>query len=171
MKNKKKSLDTQVNNKKQKGHSEFELVFVVIMVGLLGIGVFLYIVNDGLNTKFSNSDVVAVAQNPDDVVGRDNKRLGLRIDTNLGKFFIHPESQKTLYINKKRECYNDCLVLFQPLYAEEPFDNGEGATTIRRTDGTLQLSWKGKGLYTFIEDSNRSTLADKYPKGWEIARP
>jgi predicted lipoprotein with Yx(FWY)xxD motif len=58
-------------------------------------------------------------------------------------------------------CYGACAEAWPPVIATGKPDAGEGATsadlgTTQRKDGTLQVTYAGHPLYTFVEDHNPS---------------
>ena len=159
------------------GHSEFELTFVLILIGLLGIAFLALYVGYGdsikkrLSLVESQVDGVVEVINPDDVVGRDPDALGLRIDVNIGKFFTHPDTEATLYVTSG-ECSGECLNAWIPYISNGKIESGGDLTAIKRSDTKeYQYAWKGQLLYTYVNDSGRSMLGDGTGGVWSIARP
>ena len=93
------------------GHSEFDLVFILILFGLLGIAILLgFMLYNGTSFKnilqerftqeeqlISNEDMTP--ENYLDVPGRDKEKLGLMVDDRKGRFYVHPTTGMTLYVN------------------------------------------------------------------------
>jgi|GEM_PF-3029019 len=149
-------------------HSEMELVFVLILVGMLGIGIFLYVVfgddirssllqRDGAETavvEISNEEMTSA--NYSDVEGRDENVLGLAIHKTEGRYYTHPESGMTLYTNTTGECNERCAEYF----------------TSHVIDGEPQKTPQGESLYLYVNDVNPGDVTgDGFDTIWKIARP
>ena len=71
----------------------------------------------------------------------------------------------------KSLCNGPCAVTWIPL-AAGPSDMASGDWSIvTRDDGTKQLAYKGKPLYTYKSDSNAGDVTGNGKGKWSIARP
>jgi len=170
-------INKQESNQTQ-GHSELELTFVLILIGLLGIAFLAwYVGSDGGAVKERlglDSGVVTTVETPiptDHVTGDSENIdfLGLVTDEFIGPYFTHPDSSKTLYTSDG-DCTGDCLDMWT-VYGGDAWTDGD-FDTITRSDSKSQYTWLGKGLYTFNDDVRPGdVLGDGYSEGFMIARP
>jgi predicted lipoprotein with Yx(FWY)xxD motif len=82
--------------------------------------------------------------------------------TGLGKILVDSQG-RTLYLFKKDShgrsaCNGECAKFWPPLRASGKPTTGSGISaaklgTIRRSDGTRQVTYNGHPLYTFLQDS------------------
>jgi predicted lipoprotein with Yx(FWY)xxD motif len=89
-------------------------------------------------------------------------RLDVRQDAELGPILVDPEGA-TLYlflsdVDELSWCYDECAENWPPLLVEEAPAVGEGLDAelvgvTERTDGTLQATYGGWPLYTFVGDT------------------
>ncbi len=163
------------------GHSEVEMVFVLILVGLLGVAVFLgfaFFMDEDrapstlpIEENTFQRGTIAV---PVDYVTRDPDEirvLGLVEDESVGRFFTQPGSNKTLY-TFSGECVGGCLQNWTPYTGTEVWEDGDFGTIVRGDTGENQYTWLGKGLYTFNDDrAPGDFLGDGFEEGWTVARP
>lgn len=49
-------------------------------------------------------------------------------------------------------CYEDCAKMWTPYVASEGQEMGEGWTTVKRTDGTMQMVYNGRPVYYYMKD-------------------
>jgi predicted lipoprotein with Yx(FWY)xxD motif len=81
----------------------------------------------------------------------------------VGKVIVDSKGMTLYYFEKdkkgsgKSACYGACANAWPPLTTEGAPQAGEGAMasklgTIKRTDGTAQVTYAGWPLYTFVED-------------------
>jgi predicted lipoprotein with Yx(FWY)xxD motif len=81
----------------------------------------------------------------------------------VGKVLVDSEGMTLYYFQKdkkgsgKSACYEACASAWPPLTTEGAPQAGEGAMsaelgTIKRSDGTTQVTYAGWPLYTFVED-------------------
>ena len=154
------------------GHSEFELVFVLILIGLLGIGFLAwYVGSGGFDLHWNAKGPAGFAQSADDVSGRDPNVISLRSDASVGKYLVSAESQKALYVYDGEDCVDACLFNFTPYIANKPVDQGNLFTVERSDTGAFQYTWKGRPLYTYAFDTEGSVLGDGADGLWHLARP
>jgi predicted lipoprotein with Yx(FWY)xxD motif len=77
---------------------------------------------------------------------------GTRVLTNSGGFTLYLFAPDSATASK---CYGSCAVYWPPV--KGPVTAGAGVTgqigTIRRADGSLQATYNGHPLYTYISDS------------------
>ncbi len=79
----------------------------------------------------------------------------------LGKIIVDPQGF-TLYDfhadkGTTSSCYGECAKVWPPLTTEGPPQTGEGAMasqvgTTKRKDGTIQVTYAGHPLYTYLGD-------------------
>lgn len=79
----------------------------------------------------------------------------------LGKVIVDSKGMTLYDFHKdkggKSACYGACATSWPPLLSEGKPQAGEGAMasklgTVERTDGTMQVTYAGHPLYTFVED-------------------
>ena len=79
----------------------------------------------------------------------------------LGKVIVDSQGMTLYDFHKdkggKSACYGACATSWPPLLSEGKPQAGEGAMasklgTVERTDGTMQVTYAGHPLYTFVED-------------------
>jgi len=81
----------------------------------------------------------------------------------VGKILVDSEGMTLYYFEKDKQggtesaCYGPCEAGWPPLTTEGKPQGGEGAMasklgTIERKDGTMQVTYAGWPLYTFVED-------------------
>lgn len=98
--------------------------------------------------------------------------LAVISDEYVGKYFVHSESDMTLYVLTAGACSNGCLSTWKPYIADEALTDGDLDVIVRDDTGELQYTWMGKELYTFINDEDSGYfLGDGYDGVWTIARP
>ena len=69
-------------------------------------------------------------------------------------------------------CYGDCAVTWPPALLKATARLGKSYTLIERTDGTMQIAFKGRPLYTYINDANTGDLTGDGIGGvWHMSRP
>jgi predicted lipoprotein with Yx(FWY)xxD motif len=80
----------------------------------------------------------------------------------LGKILVDSEGLTLYDFQKDRgtnsSCYGSCAQVWPPLPSEGAPQAGEGAAasklgTTRRKDGTMQVTYAGHPLYTYVEDT------------------
>ena len=94
-----------------------------------------------------------------------------------GQTYLMTAEKMTLYTFDKdsrntSNCYDDCAVKWPPLLAEPGMDLAKGYGLIERTDGTMQVAYKGQPLYLWFKDSKPGDMTGDGVKGvWHTARP
>ena len=103
-------------------------------------------------------------------------------DAKLGKF-LAGENGMTLYVFKKdtanvSNCFNGCAQAWPPftLDAGEQVKAGAGVTgaltTFARSDGTMQVAYKGAPLYYYATDTKAGDVTGQNVGGvWFVAAP
>ena len=72
----------------------------------------------------------------------------------------------------KSMCNGPCAENWPPLMVKAGEQAKDGWTQIKRDDGTMQWAYKGKPLYTFVQDKKAGDVAgDKKMDVWHIAKP
>lgn len=160
-----------ISDNNQNSHSEFELTFVLILIGLLGIGFLaIFIGFDGFSLKDRSGEATTVElQSPDDTPGRDPEVLGQRNDAIIGRYFTHRELNQALYY-VDGECGADCMENWTPYLATKGVSGGS-LTLVQHESGAPQYAWEGKALYTYNLDTTKSVLGDGDQGIWHLARP
>ena len=81
-----------------------------------------------------------------DVPGRNPELLGLGIHHERGRYYTHPESGKTLYVNTSAECSESCQEHFEtyeaagvPYYIYK-YDNHPGDMFAENFDGVFEIA-------------------------------
>lgn len=99
----------------------------------------------------------------------------------LGDFLVDAEGM-TLYLFTKdtentSNCYDDCASSWPPLLTEGEATVGEGLDTsllgtTERTDGTVQVTYGGWPLYTWVKDKAAGdTTGQAVGKVWYVVSP
>ena len=104
-----------------------------------------------------------------------NVKIG---EATAGKVLTN-EQGMTLYVFKKdgvhtgrSACVGVCAQNWPPLAVPDGFTAGDGWGEITRSDGSKQLTYDGKPLYTFSGDKAPGSVAgDNFKHLWNIARP
>jgi len=69
-------------------------------------------------------------------------------------------------------CYDACATNWPPLAAAEGAMAEGDFATAARTDGTMQWTYKGQPLYTWIKDTAPGDVTgDGFNEVWHLARP
>lgn len=91
--------------------------------------------------------------------------------------YLMTAEKMTLYTfdkdaNGVSACYDACAVNWPPLTAEAGTSLPSGYSLVARTDGTMQIAYKGKPLYLWVNDHNPGDMTGDGIKGvWHTARP
>jgi len=97
-------------------------------------------------------------------------------DTAKGTVFANAKGM-TLYTFDKdskgiSNCYGACAKKWPPLIASANEKPTNGFTLVKRKDGTHQIAYHGKPLYTWFKDSMPGDIKGDGVKGvWHIAKP
>ncbi len=97
-------------------------------------------------------------------------------DTAIGKVLAN-DAGMTLYVFDKdapgvSNCYGPCAEKWPPQPAAEGQKLGKGFSIVARKDGTQQLAWHEKPLYTWFKDHKPGDTTGDGVKGvWHVARP
>jgi predicted lipoprotein with Yx(FWY)xxD motif len=66
-------------------------------------------------------------------------------------------------------CYDECAKEWPPYLGKEGDAMMEGWTLVKRTDGTMQLAYKGKPLYFYEDDKKKGdTTGDGHGGLWHV---
>jgi predicted lipoprotein with Yx(FWY)xxD motif len=72
--------------------------------------------------------------------------------------------------NGKSACYNQCATIWPPAAVGDASGKDFGETV--RTDGSKQLTYKGKPMYYYINDKKAGdTTGDKVNNVWHVVAP
>lgn len=94
-----------------------------------------------------------------------------------GETYLADASKMTLYTFDKDKrnvsnCYGDCAAKWPPVLVEDAMMLAKGYSAIKRTDGSMQLAYKGQPLYLWFKDEKPGDMTGDGVKGvWHIARP
>lgn len=94
-----------------------------------------------------------------------------------GEVYLMDAEKMTLYTFDKDKkgvsnCYDDCAAKWPPLAGDAGMDLPRGYRVIERSDGSMQIAYKGKPLYLWFKDTNPGDMTGDGVKGvWHIARP
>jgi len=122
----------------------------------------------GLALAISGNSAVQAMENGNDLV--HSRELG-------GQVFMMNEQHMSLYFFDKDEqnisnCYDECAVNWPPALLDAGAELGENYTLFERTDGTMQIAFKGQPLYRFVGDANIGDINGDGVKGvWRLAKP
>ena len=167
-------INKQEENPK-KGHSEFELTFVLILIGLLGIAFLAWYIGFGgiFNGHRELSNEEMTSANYSDVPGRNIEVLALGIHPEKGRYYAHPDTGVTLYINTVQECEEACLEMWKPYLAPEASTTDAIlGTTYKEDADQTQYTLNSYGLYTYKLDTKPGqTLGEGIDGVWWLARP
>jgi predicted lipoprotein with Yx(FWY)xxD motif len=117
------------------------------------------------------------------VVG-GNVVLGVGKSDSLGAYLIGYNGMTVYTFAKDKTgtstCYGQCASIWPP-YVIGPEDNaqnvklgvdGNKVSTITRTDGTLQVTYDGRPLYFYAQDSSpNDTKGQNFNKVWFVVKP
>jgi len=69
-------------------------------------------------------------------------------------------------------CYGDCAANWPPALLDAGAKLGKNYSLIARTDGTMQIAFKGKPLYLYAGDSNVGDMnGDGVGGVWKLSQP
>jgi predicted lipoprotein with Yx(FWY)xxD motif len=94
-----------------------------------------------------------------------------------GQFYTMNQSHMTLYFFDGDEkgisnCYDDCAATWPPAVLDADAKLGKSYGLIPRTDGTMQITFKGRPLYTYANDTSVGDLSGDGVGGvWHLSRP
>jgi len=72
----------------------------------------------------------------------------------------------------KSACVDKCAENWPPLQADMEAEAGGDWTAIERSDGTMQWAYKGRPLYTFMQDNAPGDMNGEGKGGvWHMAKP
>lgn len=104
--------------------------------------------------------------------------------TDLGKLIVDSKGMTLYDFHKdkggKSACYGACAKGWPPLLTEGKPQAGEGAMasklgTVKRSDGTTQVTYAGHPLYTFVEDKKPGEAngndVDAFGAEWYALQP
>jgi predicted lipoprotein with Yx(FWY)xxD motif len=129
----------------------------------------------------ATASAVPTAASPSTAAGETHE-VTVATDAKLGKF-LAGENGMTLYIFKKdtanvSNCSNGCAQAWPPftLAAGEQVKAGAGITgaftTFARSDGTMQVAYKGAPLYYYATDTKAGDVTGQNVGGvWFVAAP
>ncbi|KIC35710.1 hypothetical protein RA27_22595 [Ruegeria sp. ANG-R] len=91
--------------------------------------------------------------------------------------YLMNAEKMTLYTFDKDEagksnCYGECAQKWPPLTSTEEVELGSGYSLIERTDGTMQVAYKGQPLYLWVKDQQPGDMTgDGIKDVWHVAKP
>ncbi len=94
-----------------------------------------------------------------------------------GVNYIMNKTHMALYTYDKDEkgvsnCYGECAAKWPPATLDANADMPESYTLIKRKDGTMQIAFKGKPLYSWVKDKKIGDISGDGIGGvWRLARP
>lgn len=100
---------------------------------------------------------------------------GATRDTALGKVLVDSKG-KTLYTYDHDEpgashCYGLCAAFWPPVAAAEGAAGPDGFSVIKRDGGSRQWAYRGRPLYTYVQDGKPGDVAGDGADGvWHAAR-
>lgn len=86
-------------------------------------------------------------------------------------------SGRTLYTFDKdtggtSACYDQCAANWPPVLGKAGAEMGSGWTLVERTDGTMQMAYKGKPVYYYIGDQKPGDVTGDGKGGvWHVLKP
>ncbi|HHS89665.1 MAG TPA: hypothetical protein ENJ26_04775 [Rhodobacteraceae bacterium] len=93
------------------------------------------------------------------------------------QIYLMDANMMTLYTFDKdgkgvSNCYDQCAANWPPLVVDANMDLPKGFSLITRKDGSLQIAYKGKPLYLWVNDTRPGEMTGDGVKGvWHVARP
>lgn len=66
------------------------------------------------------------------------------------------------------DCYDECAIAWPPFLVDYPEDVSGEYSTIERIDGTLQVTYNGKPLYTYAPDPVNKVTGDGKDGVWDV---
>ncbi|HEX5797855.1 MAG TPA: hypothetical protein VFX79_00725 [Candidatus Saccharimonadales bacterium] len=149
--------------KSEKGFGLAWLVVLVAVIGIAGVGYFLYQSNSDDNDSTSNQETSVEQRNnsPEDEEKETTGTVITTGDSEFGTMLFNDEGQ-AIYIweleeSTKAECYGDCAQEWPPVLtdgapqAAGSADN-ELLGTTERTDGSTQVTYNGHPLYYYAHE-------------------
>lgn len=140
------------------------LVVLLAVVGIIGVGYFVFQSNTDSNDSAINQETSArqTEKNPEvkkgDVATRTTITTG---DSEFGTMLFDNKRQ-AIYIweleeSTRAECYGDCAKAWPPVLTDgSPIASGsvksELLSTTERTDGTTQVTYNGHPLYYYANE-------------------
>lgn len=192
-------MNEEVNSQNTRKNNSIFMLIVLFVLALLAVVLYIVLFGNSSTVLQEQIQEQTVNQNEvpmknmeerrnrqdTDIVELHNTLGGLRTEEpvvvnieGIGEILTDGESGITLYTRIDENCEEDCLSNdnFGPLltiltYSDS--DDERDVSSERLRNGRLQLTWKGKLLYTFTGDKvPGDTFGDGFDDGeWTIARP
>jgi predicted lipoprotein with Yx(FWY)xxD motif len=109
--------------------------------------------------------------------------IAVENDPEYGEMLVDDKGQALYSFQKekssKSECYDDCATAWPPLLSKGEPQAGKGADakllgTTKRTDGKTQVTYDGKPVYHYAEDTPEKTLChnvNEFGGLWLLVKP
>lgn len=145
-----------------KGFRLVWLVALVAVIGVAGVGYFLY--QSSTNDNDSTSTQETSVERQDNVQEGEKATKGTIITTGDSEFgtMLFNDKRQAIYIweleeSSKAECYGDCAQAWPPVLtdgapAATGKVNGDLLGTTKRTDGSTQVTYNGHPLYYYAHE-------------------
>lgn len=123
-----------------------------------------------LNQAFqSNLEVVTSDKESDVVSEAPVKSVSI---SGYGKVMTN-QNYRPLYVknedtSSQSTCYEECAIAWPPLLVDSEDEVSGDYGVITRTDGTLQVTYLGKPLYSYTPDTARRVTGDGYRGVWKV---
>jgi|GEM_PF-4266426 len=102
----------------------------------------------------------------------NNDILRLAISNEVGRYFVLPTNNQTLYVNTIEKCVDVCLENWTPYTLEFEITDGDIRSEYRDDIDAWQILWRGEALYTHVNDSRNDRFkGEGIDNSWQIARP
>lgn len=150
--------------KNENGFSPVWIVVLIAIVGIVGVGYFVFQSNSDNNNSTANQETAVQQPTEKTEVKKEEVAKGTVIktaDSQFGSILFDGEGQ-AIYIwevekSDKAECYGDCAVAWPPVLTNgAPVASGDVKSdllgTTKRTDGTTQVTYNGHPLYYYADE-------------------
>lgn len=156
----------------QKGFSAIEAILVVVIVGLLGFVVwYVFHTKSSTDNTYGNAANVQTTPPPSSTT---KSVIQTKTDSKVGKY-LADGSGKPLYTynqdtDNTSNCTGSCLSNWPAYKATSTSNLPANVSTITRSDGTVQYTYKKKPLYYFTSDS-AGNITGNGLEGFSVATP
>lgn len=148
----------------KKGSGLVWLVVIVVVIGIIVVGYFVFQSNTGSNDSAINQETSVKQPEKNSEVKSGDVATGTIITTGDSEFgmMLFNDKRQAIYIweleeSTSAECYGDCAKAWPPVLTDgAPIASGSVNSrllgTTKRTDGTTQVTYNGHPLYYYANE-------------------